>query len=150
MYNFKAIKCSNWYFFYCRHLKELLNRSPFGEKNFRTLTLWIYYLPLIKKEKNILLPCSHPSLISFWWGGERGGSRGSRLKKPSTEQRENATLDKFTEMEEAVSTTVSGTLWPEEREEHWENGGREEAETEHTQRGSLLLAPWPCECWRIL
>jgi hypothetical protein len=44
---------------------------------------------LIKKEKNILLPCSHPSLIFFLGESEQGGNRGGRLKKSSMEQSEN-------------------------------------------------------------
>lgn len=35
---------------------------------------------------------------------------GGRLKKPSTEQSENAASDQFTDMEKAVSMTVPGTL----------------------------------------
>lgn len=67
------------------------------------------------------------SLLIFFlvrrWAGRKPKKRGSRLHKPSTEQSQSVALDQFTDMEEAGSMMVSGTLWSEEeRKEQWREG----------------------------
>lgn len=114
----------------------------FLEEAFRALTLWIYYLPLIKEEKNILLPCSHP--VTYVLCGEkvsreeaevedwRKAIRGTKWKTGS---------DQFRETEKAVRMTVS--LCDQKRgksaEEEGGQGGRLSTESFGPSPGVVTL-----------